>query len=225
MKKATILIIILALILSLSGCRQNDALVTDFTPVENFIYYQNDEIVFHEVIHDDGGYSYNIMTRTEDTLPVVLQYYALLIGEFLDGFSGERLKLSGEYIEDGTFFKFEVYKEAGYTNTFIEIPMTSNLEIDKLIENKWSKRWVPKANDTDELVGKSYKDNGQVTYTYLSKDINTSINYYVDKCQDKDDYSYIDYKITYRYQEQLVSILFDQENDLIIITQNKQLLE
>ncbi|MCK5811562.1 MAG: hypothetical protein KAG94_01565 [Clostridiales bacterium] len=221
MKKTIILIIILTLLLNLSGCGQSKLLVTDFSPKEDFTYYPHDEILYHEILHDESGYFYNTLTKTEDVLPIVLQYYALLIGEYLEGFSGDSLKLSGEYVKDGTFFKFEVYKEAGYTNTFIEIPMTSNLEVDKLIESKWSEKWVPKANDTNELIKKSYKDNGQVTYTYLSKDIDKAINYYVDKCKDKEGYSKADYKITYRYKEQLVTILFDQENNLIIITQNK----
>lgn len=221
MKKLTILIIVLVLVLNISGCSQANTLVTDFKPVENFIYYSNDEIVFNEILHDDGGYFYNTMTRTEDTLPDVLYYYALLIGEFLDGFSGDSLKLSGEYVDDGTFFKFEVYKEAGYTNTLIEIPMTSNLEIDKFIESKWSKRWVPKVYDTDELISKSYKDIGQVTYIYLSKDLDKAMNYYLDKCQSKDNYAFVENTITYRYQEQLVTISFDQENSQVIIVQNK----
>ncbi len=220
MKKLIVLIIALVLVLNISGCSQTNILATDFNPVENFIYYSNDEIIFNEVLHDEGGYFYNIMTRTEDTLPDVLYYYALLIGEFLDGFSGDRLKLSGEYVDDGTFFKFEVYKEAGYTNTFIEIPMTSNLEIDKFIESKWSKRWVPKVHDTDELISKSYKNIGQVTYIYLSKDLDKAMNYYIDKCRDKDNYSFVEDNITYRYQEQLVTVSFDFENNYVIITQN-----
>jgi len=221
MKKIIIIILIVTLLLTVTSCKKNDQQVTDFCSIKDFSYYTNDQIIYNEVSHTETGYSYRILTRTKDEISKVLEHYASLIGEHLVGFSGKRLKLSGEYINDGTFFKFESYKEEGYVYTLIEIPINNNLEIDNLIKKQWNKKVVPKLNSYEEQVGSYLRDNNQVAYIYLSNDIKQSYKYYSNKSKNEDDYKVTDTKIIYTKKNISVSIIFDFDNNVFTITQIK----
>lgn len=219
MKKVVVLFLILILLLNISACNKSNKIVEDFSPMDLFEYYSNDAILYHEISHNENGYSYNTLTKTNDEISEVLKHYASLIGEHLSGFTGDSLKLSGEYINDGTFFKFESFKEETYVYTFIEIPLNSNTEIDKLIEDNWNKSIIPKVNDFEKNISKALKDNNQIIYTYSTDNISNSYDYYIGKCEDKDEYKILDKKISYTQKEKEIEIEFDFDNNLLIISQ------
>lgn len=220
MRKATICILLMAILLSMTACA-NQKQVIDFMPVKNFLYYSNDTIIYNEITHSESGYSFNTLTESSDNIGPVLQYYALMIGEYLSGYSGERLKLSGELVSDGTFFKFESYRQDGKTYTFIEIPINRDPDVDELIDSFWNKSVVPKETTNDKNVKKCLRDNGEVEFVYLSSDIKSSFEYYTDKCGNKDGYQFNNNQISYKQNEIKVTISFDLDDSLMTITQQK----
>jgi len=221
MKKLIIIILILTFLLTSTACTKNNQQVTDFCTIKDFDYYSNDQIIYNEISHTETGYSYNILTKTQDDISTVLEHYASLIGEHLVGFSGKRLKLSGEYVHDGTFFKFETYKEEGYTYTLIEIPININSEIDNLIKHQWNKKAVPKPNKYEKQIGTYLRDNNQVIFIYLSNDSKQSFEYYSNKSKNEDEYKLINGKIMYTKKNIKVNIFVDFDNNLLTITQIK----
>ncbi|MBN2851428.1 MAG: hypothetical protein JXQ23_01680 [Clostridia bacterium] len=220
MKKASLFIIIIAIIFSITACAVEKQ-VSDYMPVKNFLFYSNDTVLYEEVSHSESGYSFNILTRTNDDIAPVLQYYALMMGEYLSGFTGDRLKLSGELVRDGTFFKFESYRKEGSTFTYIEIPINRDPDLDKFIEAKWNTSVVPKETSYDENISKRYRDNNEVEYIYRSSDIKASFAYYVEKCENKENYQFDNNQISYVQKETTVIISFNPDESLLTITQQQ----